>query len=186
MFRSSRGETAWRGHVVQHYGSDIASTLQWGAPDNITYHARCKRLAVLRAWIDGKPINEIESTFTINAYRGRIAAGNIRGFADYARFHLSAAFDIADVLLLGEGPSAEDIETLLAQLEIGIPAAALELLDLPVQLDRGSYLALYRAGFVRPSDIWNATEQRIRELLGPATATTIWAARSRRDSSNTP
>ena len=182
MFRSGHRETVWRSHVAKHYGNEVAGALQWGARDNMAYHARCKRVAVLRAWTDGKPINEIESTFTVNPYRARIAAGNIRGFADFARFHLSAAFDIADVLLVGEGPCAEDIETLLAQLETGIPAAALELLDLPVQLDRGSYLALYQAGYVRPRDIWKVTEQHIRDLVGPATATTIWATRPKPES----
>ena len=179
MLRKGQRETVWRSRVTQHYGHDVANALQRGAPNNTAYHARCKRVAVLRAWTDGMPISEIESTFSVNPYYSRISAGDIRGFADYARFHLGAAFDIADVLLRGQGPSAEDIETLLAQLETGIPATALELLDLPMQLGRGTYLALHQAGFVRPSDVWAATEQRLRELVGPAIATTIWAARPR-------
>ena len=176
MFRKGQRETVWRSHVTQHYGHDVASALQWGAPDNVAYHARCKRVAVLRAWTDGIPISEIERTFTVNPYSS-IRAGNIRGFADYARLHLAAAFDIADVFLLGQGPSVEDIETLLAQLETGIPATALELLDLPIQLDRGTYLALHQAGLVRPSDVWEATEERLRRLAGAAVAATIWAVR---------
>ena len=177
MLRRGQRETVWRSHVTRHYGHDVANALQWGAPNNIAYHARCKRVAVLRAWTDGMPISEIESTFTVNPYYSRIRASDIRGFADYARLHLAAAFDIADVLLLGQGPSAEDVETLLAQLETGIPATALELLDLPMQLGRGTYLPLHQAGFVRPSDVWAATQQRLRKLVGPAIATTIWAAR---------
>ena len=53
----------------------------------MAYHARCKRVAVLRAWTDGIPISEIERTFTVNPYYS-IRAGDIRGFADYARLHL--------------------------------------------------------------------------------------------------
>ena len=176
MFRKGQRETVWRNHVTQHYGHDVAHVLQWGAPNNLAYHARCKRVAVLRAWTDGMPISEIERTFTVNPYYS-VRAGDIRGFADYARFHLAAAFDIADVLLLGQGPSAEDIETLLAQLETGIPATALELLGLPIQLGRGTYLALHQAGLVRPSDVWEATEERLRRLVGPAVTATIWAVR---------
>ena len=176
MFPKGQRETVWRGHVTQHYGHDVANALQFGAPDNMAYHARCKRVAVLRAWTDGIPISDIERTFTVNPFY-RMRAGDIRGFADYARFHLAAAFDITDVLMPGQGPSAEDVETLLAQLETGIPAIALELLDLPIQLGRGTYLALHQAGFVRPSDVWAVTEERLRRLVGAAVAATIWAVR---------
>ena len=122
------------------------------------------------------PISEIERTFTANPYYS-VGAGYIRGFADYARLHLAAAFDITDVFLHGQGPSAKDVKTLLAQLETGIPATALELLDLPIQLGRGTYLALHQAGFVRPSDVWAATEERLLRLVGAAVAATIWAVR---------
>ncbi len=175
MFRRGQRETVWQSHVAQHYGSDVARALQWGAPDNMAYHARCKRVAVLRDWTDGVPIAEIETTFTVNPFYS-IGAGDIRGFADFARFHLAAAFEIADVLLLGQGPSAEDVEKLLARLEAGIPADALGLLDLPVPLGRGAYLALHQAGLSRPTDIWAAGEERLREIVGNAIAATLHAA----------
>ena len=177
LFRRGSRETVWRGHVVQHYGHEIATALQWGASDNMTYYARCKRVAVLRAWIDGTPISEIESTFTVNPFNS-IGAGDIRSFADFARFHLTAAIEIADVLL-DQGPSAEGVEKLLAQLEAGIPAFALGLLDLPVPLSRGTYLALYQAGIVQPAAVWELTEERLREIVGATAAAAIWAARPR-------
>ena len=34
----------------------------------MTYHARCKRVAVLREWTYGTPISEIESSFTVNPF----------------------------------------------------------------------------------------------------------------------
>ena len=176
MFRKGQRETIWRGNVTQHYGHDVANALQWGVPNSMVYHARCKRLAVLHAWTEGMPIREIEKTFTVHPFYP-IRAGDIRGFADYARFHLGAAFDITDVFLHGQGPSAEDVETLCAQLETGVPAIALELLDLPIQLGRGTYLALQQAGFVRPSNVWTATEESLRRLVGATVAATIWAVR---------
>lgn len=178
LFRGGHRETIWQGHVVQHHGHEIAKALQWGASDNMTYYARCKRVAVLRAWIDGTPISEIENTFTVNPFNN-IRAGDIRSFADFARFHLTAAFDIAEVLLLGQGPNAEDVERLLAQLEAGIPAIALGLLDLPVPLGRGTYLALHKADIIRSAAVWELTEERLREIVGTAAAATIWAARPR-------
>lgn len=175
MFKRSRSrkESAWQRDVVHYYGRDIASALQWGAPDNMAYHARCKRIAVLRAWIDGVPISEIEENFTVNSYVAKVGAGNIRSFSELARFHLSAAFEIADALVFDHGPSAEDVEKLLAQLEVGIPAAALGLLDLPIQLARGSYLALYQAGLHQPESVWSLTEAELRKIVGSTVATTL-------------
>ncbi len=176
MFRKGQSEAAWHSHVAQQYGSETAAALRFGVPDVMTYYARCKRVAVLRAWNEGVPINEIESNFTVNRFH-RIRAGDIRSFADFARFHLAAAFEIADVLLVGQGPSGEEVETLLAQLEAGIPAGALGLLDLPIGIDRGSYLALYQQGFIRPADVWASTEERLSGIVGTAPAKLLWAAR---------
>ena len=176
LFRKGQRETVWQTHVVQQYGHEIARVLQRGANDIMTYYARCKRVAILREWTDGTPISEIESTFTVNPFYN-IGAGDIRSFADFARFHLTAAFEIADVLLLGQGPSAEDVEKLLAQLEVGIPAIALGLLDLPITLGRGTYLALHQVGLVQPATVWEFSEERLREIVGTTAAAAIWAAR---------
>lgn len=176
MFRKGQRETVWQGHVAQHYGREVAVALQWGAPDNMAFHARCKRVAILRAWTDGMPVAEIETTFTVNPFYS-IGAGDIRGFADFARFHLTAAFEIADVLLLGQGPNADDVEKLLAQLEVGIPAGALGLLELQTTLGRGAYLALHQAGLSCPADIWAAGAERLRELVGAGNAATLSASR---------
>ncbi len=159
--------------------------LQQGAPDNMAYHARCKRVAVLRAWTAGVPIGEIEGTFTVHPFH-RIGAGNIRSFADFARFHLSAAFEIADVLLIGQGPGADDVENLLAQLETGIPTAALGLLDLPLNLARGTYLALHQAGVVQPDAVWALADERLREIVGNAAAARLQAVRPTLDGEEAP
>lgn len=185
MFRKGQLETVWQGHVARHYGRDVAMALQRGAPDNMTYHARCKRVAVLRAWTEGMPIGEIENTFTVNPFHS-IGAGNIRSFADFARFHLRAAFEIADVLLLGQGPGADDVEKLLAQLEAGIPADALGLLDLPLNVARGTYLALHQAGVVQPADLWALENERLREIVGNAVAARLQAVRPSFDAAEAP
>jgi helicase len=176
LFRKGQRETVWQSHVVEHHGRDVAAALQWGAPDSMAYHARCKRVAVLRAWTAGMPISEIENTFTVSSFHP-VGAGDIRGFAEFARFHLAAAFEIADVFLLGQGPSAEEVERLLAQLEGGIPVAALGLLDLPATLGRGSYLALNKAGIVRPEDVWAAGEERLHKVVGNEVAAALLAMR---------
>lgn len=183
MFRRGQREAEWQRHVSQRFGADVTRALQFGAPDAMAYYARCKRVAVLLAWIDGVPITEIERAFTVNPFRAPLAAGNVRSFSELARFHLAAAFGIADVIALGHGPSAEQVERLLAQLEVGVPADALELLELPIQLGRGTYLALRQAGLVRPADVWDQTEECLRDIVGATVSTNL---QSVRPSENTP
>lgn len=167
MFRKGRRESAWQEQVASHYGRDVAAALQKGAATPMDYYARCKRAAVLCAWTRGAPIEEIERSFTVNPFYS-LGAGDIRGFADIARFHLQAAFEIADVLLLGDGPSGKDVEQLLAQLEVGLPAEALGLLELPGSLPRGTYLALHRAGHRRPDEVLALPETDLAALVGDA------------------
>ena len=136
------------------------------------YYARCKRVAVLRAWTLGEPIEDIERSFTVNPFSS-LGAGDIRSFAELARFHLQAAFEIADVLLPGDGPNGEQVEQLLKQLEFGLPAEALALLDLPVSLPRGAYLAIYRAGHRRPDDVLSLPRTDLAELVGDPTTESL-------------
>ncbi len=185
MFRKGQREAAWQRQVYQQFGRETAGTLRWGAVDSMSYYARCKRVAVLRDWTNGVRISEIENTFTVNPFF-RLGAGDIRGFAEFARFHLAAAFEIADVLLLGQGPSGEEVDALLTQLEAGIPAGALGLLELPVTLGRGSYLALHRRGLVRPEDVWSLTREQVRNIVGIGPAELLWTARPRVEVTNAP
>jgi len=73
-------------------------------------------------------------------------------------------------MFIDKGPSEESVETLLKQLELGIPADALELLSLPLSLTRGEYLALYQAGIRNPDDLWSYPAESIPELVGASRA----------------
>ena len=172
IFRRGNRESAWQGQVARHYGRDVAGALQQGVATRMDYYARCKRVAVLRAWTLGEPIEDIERSFTVNPFSS-LGAGDIRSFAELARFHLQAAFEIADVLLPGDGPNGEQVEQLLKQLEFGLPAEALALLDLPVSLPRGAYLAIYRAGHRRPDDVLSLPRTDLAELVGDPTTESL-------------
>lgn len=169
MFRRGQRESAWPQEVAHRLGHNVTNALQWGAPDTMGYYARCKRLAVLFDWTSGTAISEIESKYTVNPFF-QLGAGDVRSFADFARFHLASAFDIASVQLASRGPMEEDIESLIAQLEIGIPATALPLLTLPTLLPRGAYLALHNAGIVDAPGVRTLSDERLKTIVGPATA----------------
>jgi hypothetical protein len=110
----------------------------------------CKRASILWDWINGVPIERIEETHTANPFQGKIGYGDTRKFVDARRFHLGAAHRITNILFVTGGPTEESTDHLLRQLEIGLPAQALGLIDIPADLTRGDYLALLRAGIQPP------------------------------------
>jgi helicase len=174
---NSRGrEAAWSGVVVAGYGEDVAIALQRFAPDADGYVARCKRAAVLWDWMQGTPLEHIETRYSCNPYRWRMELGDVRRFADLTRFHLQSARQIISVLLLGEAQLEQQIDDVLKQLEIGIPAQALDLLNLPIPLTRGEYLALCQAGIIDRASVWGTPQQRLQQFVGDGPATRLKAA----------
>jgi replicative superfamily II helicase len=164
LMRRGRGESVRVRQVADRLGNDIARLLQRFARDDFAYQARCKRTAILWDWINGVPVETIEQQYTANPFY-RIGYGDIRRFADSTRFHLRSAHQIAAVLYAGAGPSESEIDALLTRLEVGLPADALDLLRIPLDLTRGEYLGLYRAGVPTLQDVWNLSDQRMAELL---------------------
>ena len=97
----------------------------------------------------------------------KIGYGDIRKFADSTRFHLSAAHRLTNILFVSGGPTEETIDRLLRQLEIGLPAQALGLVDIPADLTRGDYLALLSAGIQNPAQVWQRTDEQLSLIVGP-------------------
>ena len=51
------------------------------------------------------------------------------------------------------------------------------MLDLPLNLARGTYLALYQADVVQPDMVWALADERLREIVGDAAAARLQAVR---------
>lgn len=174
VFKKGTKESTWVREINAHYGHAVTTGLQRGAKDNFDYYARCKRAAILWDWINGQSIETIEKKFSTTPYAGNVGASDIRGCADRTRLYLQSAYDIVSILLLGEGPDELAINALLQQLEFGLPSNALDLINLPVNLSRGEYLALYQAGYVTSKEVLQSLkklspllgELRIKQLMG--------------------
>jgi hypothetical protein len=95
--------------------------------------------------------------------------GDIRRFADTTRFHLQSASDIIAILLLDKNPQAE-LASLLIQLEVGLPAHALGLLQLPLTLTRGEHLNLISLGITTPEQFWAVGSETMSKALGESRA----------------
>ncbi|MBV8855352.1 MAG: DEAD/DEAH box helicase [Acidobacteria bacterium] len=162
----AQSETRWPREAAQRYGHAVVATLQRNAGDFFDYYARCKRALLLWEWTQGVSMEDIEQNYSVNPYNA-VGYGDVRSCADATRFHLRAAHQIATVMFIDKGPSEEAVEALIKQLEVGLPADALELLSLPLPLTRGEYLALYRAGLCTPDDVWTRSDILLQEIIGP-------------------
>jgi replicative superfamily II helicase len=177
MMRRGQKEAVRPREASLRYGTEPIRLLQQHARDAFDYYARCKRAAILWDWVSGVPTETIEQRYTTTPYQGRIGYGDVRKFADATRFHLRSAHQIASVMLVGQGPDEEAIERLLKRLELGIPADALGLLDIPASLSRGEYLALYGVGVKSADDLWGLASDTLRQALGPTRASELEALR---------
>lgn len=178
LMKRGRIESIRPQQASNKYGTDIVRALQRYAGDEFNYFARCKRASILWDWINGVPVEMIEETYSPNPYQGRIGHGDIRRFADATRFHLRAAYQITTVLFINEIQKEELIETILKQLELGIPAGALRLTELPISLSRGEYLALYKNGITSTDDYWKTPKENIIAVLGETRVKELEAKRT--------
>jgi len=162
-------EAAWPQRVSSIYGWNVMQALQRFAPDHAAYIARCKRTCALSDWINGIAVEAIESAFSINPVFAAFNYGDIRSIADTTRFHLRSARQIVSLLLATSPTFEEEIDTLLLQLEAGIPADTLDLLNLSIPLPRGDYLALCTAGIKTCQGLWQTSREQLQHHLGSAT-----------------
>ena len=176
MMRKARKEAAWPSQAVPRYGRDMVSGLQRNAGETTRYNARCKRACILADWIEGVPTQDIERTYTISPFVS-VGYGDIRSIADTTRFHLRSASEIASLLLIDEAPSEDAVESLLQQLELGIPEDALELLKVPVGFTRGEYLALRQREVKSAETLWQLEEKELKTLLGELRASEVLEAK---------
>jgi replicative superfamily II helicase len=174
IFKKGTKEATWPGVVTSKFGHTVSKQLQWGATDLHDYHARCKRASILWEWINGSPIEAIERRFSASPYTGTVGAGDIRGYADRTRFYLRSAFQIAS--LLSVTSDGAGVDTLLKQLETGLPEDALGLLDLPVRLGRGEYLALYTMGYTTPEQVQSLPREELLKYVNQSQAEYIQRA----------
>lgn len=175
MFTKGQREKACAGEAARRYGDSLVRRLQRGVGgDPFAYLARCKRAAVLFDWMNGVPVERIETTYTVTPYQA-LRRGDIQGFADTTRYHLRSAADILLAIRPSSGLDPAHLEEVFLQLEMGLPADTLPLLNLPVRLGRGELLALRQVG-IRSAEVLAAFDgNRLEQLVGKAAAFVIRA-----------
>ena len=159
--KRGNSEAKWPQKANSFIDSSIIRILQFNTNDLYDFYARCKKICILREWIKGTPVESIETGFTTNPFHS-VGFGDVRSIADSTRFHLRSAFNILNLYKPVNCPEPDSMENFLKQLEIGIPEQALDLLKLPVQLERGEYLGLISKGITNKQEF--SSPERFKDL----------------------
>lgn len=159
-----KSESQWPARAIS-VTSNVVQHLRTHADDALSYGRRSKRVSILFEWIRGVPIENIQKNHSANAFVS-VGSGDIRSMADATRFNLRPVYQIAAVLLEGRCPDEEALDVVLRQLEVGIPEDGLNLLNLPVVLERGEYLHLIKNGIKTVVEYWRKGSANLGTILG--------------------
>ncbi|WP_295459219.1 DEAD/DEAH box helicase [uncultured Thiodictyon sp.] len=173
VMKRGRSESTRANDVSQRYGYPMTRTLQRYCRDEIEFWRRCKRAALLYDWIEGTQIDVLETRYSSNPFQGTVSYGDITRIADGTRFHLRSAHQILSALFPDQPEFLLGLDRILQQVEMGLPAAALPLMKLPVPLSRGQYLALVAAGCWTPDDVRKLGQERLTECVGSTHASLL-------------
>lgn len=162
--QTSKGEPKWQGEVSARFGFGIARALQHRASSDKEFYARCKRCLVVDDWMAGESTSDIENKYSSNLF-SRVGHGDIRGYADGARFLLDSALRIA-AIVLERAEDEERVALLLKRLDLGLPGDAIGLTEFGFLLTRGEILSLHRAGHSNKASLEPLTSEQLVDFIG--------------------
>ena len=174
--RRGRSESVRVGEALQRFGRSVVDGLQRYCQSQFDFWARCKRASLLHDWIEGTPVDRLESHYSTTPFRGTVGYGDIIRIADSTRFHLRSAHQIISALFPDQPDLLSGLDQLLHRLEFGLPARALPLTDISLQLARGQYLALLAAGCATANEVKNLPLETLTECVGADGASLLRAA----------
>lgn len=173
MMKRGQSEGLRVGQAAQRFGQTTAQGLQRYCQDQFEFWARCKRASILFDWIDGTSIEDLERHYSTNPVQGAIGYGYIIRIAEAARLYLRSAHQILSALFLDQPEFLTALDKILRRLEFGLPAATLGLTELPVELSRGQYLALFAAGAGTAAAAKALDRETLTRCVGPIAADAI-------------
>lgn len=175
VMKRGRSESVRLSDVSSRYGHDLMVVLQRYAPDEICVWQRCKRAAILWDWLMGTSVEEIERRYTTTPFQGATSYGDIIRIVDATRFYLRSAHQILTALFPQNAQFLSQLDDILIRLEFGLPAEAMGLTQLHVQLTRGQQLALFNAGCSTLGDVFGLTKEKLQEFVGQQSAEELLA-----------
>ena len=75
VMKRGHSESVHASEAMQRFGHSVVEGLQRYCRDEFEFWARCKRASLLRDWIEGTPVDELERRYSTTPYRGAISYG---------------------------------------------------------------------------------------------------------------
>jgi hypothetical protein len=163
--KKARIESARINDARVTFGQIVVQALQRWVGDEYSFWARCKRAAILGDWMHGTSIQDIEQKYSV-PFGGQIQSGDVLKFADGTRFHLHSAHQILSALLAMDPAQEQEIESVLTQLEFGVPTDLMPMMRRPFGLSRGECLALASRGVRAVTVLVKSGPAMLIEVLG--------------------
>lgn len=163
--KNARVESTRINEAISAFGRAIVHALQRWVPDEFAFWGRCKRAAILGDWMRGLTVQEIEKKYSV-PFGGQIQQGDILRYSEGTRFHLRSAHQILSALLAIAPGQEQEFESVIAQLEFGVPAELIEVMKAPLSLSRGECLTLANRGIRSISALASAPPELLTQLLG--------------------
>jgi helicase len=170
--KNARVESTRIDQARMTFGHMIVQALQRWVGDEISFWARCKRAAILSDWMQGAAVQEIEQKYSV-PFGGQIQSGDILKFADGTRFHLHSAHQVLSALLAMDQTKEEEFESVLTQLEFGVPSDLAPMMSRPFALTRGECLALATRGVRSVTILTQSDRALLVDVLGTVRGTHI-------------
>lgn len=170
--KRSRIESARISDAASFFGHTIVQALQRWVSDEFAFWGRCKRAAILGDWMNGTTVQTIERKYSV-PFGGQIQNGDIQRYSDGTRFHLQSAHQILSALLAMDPAKEQEFETVICQLEFGVPPDLTVFMRVPFSLSRGECLILADRGIRSPLALAAAQAEILVEILGKGRAARI-------------
>lgn len=155
----------WTRRVAARLRPEVARALRADTGDRAIVEARAKRVSILLAWIEGRPMEAIEAEHTMSSFKA-LGPGDVRAIADRTRFHFKSAYEICLVAEPAKAPDADAVQTFLKRLEVGIPETAVGILDAPVPITRGECLSALGAGIRKAEELLALAKAALTRIFG--------------------
>lgn len=170
--KRSRVESVRITDAVSIFGRAVVQALQRWVADEFAFWGRCKRAAILGDWMQGSTIQTIEKRYSV-PFGGQIQNGDIQRYADGTRFHLQSAHQILSALLGMDSAKELEFESIISQLEFGVPPEMTIFMRAPFSLSRGECLSLAERGIRSPLELTAAAMELLTDVLGKRRAADI-------------
>jgi replicative superfamily II helicase len=150
----------------QNIPAEVLNCLHRSAAEPHVPALRAKKAAACLLWISDRTMTDIEAILTKHGRKFDGAAGAVRGAASRTADLLPAVTQVATILH-PELDLGTRLTRLLTRLEVGVPAAAVEVAQFAgPRLSRGDYHRLVRAGLGTASAVEGADDDALAACLG--------------------